>query len=37
MAKKKVTTKTPKKKIIKKKAVLEKKAKISKTKKKSDS
>ncbi len=36
MAKKKVTTKTPKKKIIKKKAVLEKKAKISKTNKKSD-
>ena len=37
MAKKKVTTKTPKKKIIKKKAVLEKKAKISKTNKKSNS
>ena len=37
MAKKKVTTKTPKKKIIKKKAVLGKKAKISKTNKKSNS
>ena len=37
MAKKKVITKTPKKKIIKKKAVLEKKAKISKTNKKSNS
>ncbi len=37
MAKKKITTKTPKKKIIKKKAVLEKKAKISKTNKKYNS
>ena len=37
MTKKKVTTKTPKKKIVKKKAVLEKKAKISKTNKKSNS
>ncbi len=36
MPKKKVTTKTPKKKIIKKKVVLEKKAKISKTNKKPD-
>ncbi len=37
MAKKKVTTKNPKKKIIKKKAVLEKKTKISKTNKKPNS